>query len=332
MPRRKVMLGIRRRKFISSLGGAAVWPLAARGQQRSKIFKIGFIATGGVPLYMNAFHDELRALGWIEGKNVIYEARYAENRVDRLPELVAELLRLNVDVIVAGGTPAPLAARRATATIPIVMTGAADPLGSGLVASLARPGGNVTGLSLMSADLIGKRLELLKEVLPGLTSVAVLWNADHPFSTFVFKETQRAAQALQIDVQSLEVRRPADIDSALTAAKRQNASALIAVEDPLTTDYRRQIVGFAAETGLPSIYGLRMFVDAGGLLSYGADLSDLYRRTAGYVDKILKGTKPSDLPVEQPSKFELVINLKTAKALGLEIPPKLLALADEVIQ
>ena len=324
---------MRRREFIAVLGGAATaWPLAARGQQSNNVFKIGFIATGGVPLYMNAFHDALQDLGWIEGKNVVYESRYAENRLDRLPELAAELLGLNVDVIVAGGTPAPLAAKQATAIVPIVMTGAADPLGTGLVASLARPGGNVTGLSLMSADLVGKRLELLKEVLPGLTSVAVLWNADHPFSTFVFKETERAAQALQIEVQSLEVRRPDDIDSALTAAKRQNASALIAVEDPLTTDYRRQIVSFAAETRLPSIYGLRMFVDAGGLLSYGADLSDLYRRAAGYVDKILKGTKPSELPVEQPSKFELVINLKTAKALGLNIPQTLLATADEVIE
>jgi len=323
---------MRRRVFITLLGGATAWPFAARGQQSNKVFKIGFIATGGVPLYTNAFHDALQNLGWIEGKNVVYESRYAENRLDRLPELAAELLRLNVDVIVAGGTPAPLAAKRATATVPIVMAGAGDPLGSGLVASLARPGGNVTGLSLMSADLVGKRLELLKEVLPGLTSVAVLWNASQPGSMFVFKETERAAQALRINVQSLEVRRSDDIDSALTAAKRQNASALIVVEDPLTTDFRRQIVGFAAKTRLPSIYGLRMFVDAGGLLSYGADLGDLYRRAAGYVDKILKGAKPSDLPVEQPSKFELVINLKTAKALGLNIPQTLLAIADEVTE
>jgi putative tryptophan/tyrosine transport system substrate-binding protein len=323
---------MRRRAFIALLSGAAAWPLAAHGQQPGKIFMMGFIATGGVPLYMNAFHDELHALGWIEGKNVIYEARYAENRLDRLPELVAELLRLKVDVIVAGGTPAPLAAKRATATVPIVMTGAADPLGSGLVASLARPGGNVTGLSLMSADLIGKRLELLKEVLPELSSVAVLWNADHPFSALVFKETERAAQGLRIKVQSLEVRSPDDIDSALITAIRQNASALIAVEDPLTTDYRHQIADFAAKNGLASIYGLRMFVDAGGLLSYGADLADLYRRAAGYVDKILKGAKPSDLPVEQPTKFELVVNLKTAKALGLTIPQSLIVAADEVIE
>jgi putative tryptophan/tyrosine transport system substrate-binding protein len=323
---------MRRRAFIALLSGATAWPLAARGQQRGRIFKIGFIATGGVPLYMNAFHGELQALGWIEGKNVIYEARYAENRLDRLPELVAELLRLNVDIIVAGGTPAPLAAKRATATVPIVMTGAADPLGSGLVASLARPGGNVTVLSLMSADLIGKRLELLKEVVPGLSSVAVLWNADHPFAALVFRDTERAAQGLRIEVQSLEVRSPDDIDSALITAIRQNASALIAIEDPLTTDYRHQIADFAAKNRLASIYGLRMFVDAGGLLSYGADLAELYRRAAGYVDKILKGAKPSALPVEQPTKFELVVNLKTAKALGLNVPAGLLARSDEVIE
>jgi ABC-type uncharacterized transport system substrate-binding protein len=322
---------MRRRDFIKVMGGgAAAWPLAARGQQPQK--KVGFLATGSMPLYMNAFHDALQALGWIEGKNVIYEGRYAENRLDRLRQLVGELLRLNVDVIVAGGTPAPLAAKQATTTVPIVMTAAADPLGSGLVASLARPGGNVTGLSLMSADLVGKRLELLNELLPGLSRIAVLWNANHPFSAFVFKETVRAAQTMRIDVQSLEVRSPDDIDSALITATRQNASALIAVEDPLTTDYRQQIADFAVENRLPAIYGLRMFVDAGGLLSYGADLADLYRRAAGYVDKILRGAKPSELPVEQPTKFELVINLKTAMVLSLTIPPTVLTIADEVIE
>jgi ABC-type uncharacterized transport system substrate-binding protein len=322
---------VKRREFIA-LVGAVSWPLLARGQQPDKIFKIGFIATGGMPLYMNSFHDALRASGWIEGKNVVYENRYAENRLDRLPELIGELLRLKADVIVAGGTPAPLAAKQATTTVPIIMTGAADPLGSGLVTSLARPGGNVTGLSLMSADLVGKRLELLKEVLPELLRVAVLWNADHPFSAFVVTETERAAEKMRIAVQSLEVRSRADIDNALTAAIRQNASALIAVEDPLTTDYRRQIADFAVQNRLPTVYGLRMFVDAGGLLSYGADLADLYRRAAGYVDKVLRGAKPSDLPVEQPTKFELVINLKTAKALGLSVPQTLLVTADELIK
>jgi putative tryptophan/tyrosine transport system substrate-binding protein len=222
------MSDMRRREFITLLGGAAAaWPLAGRAQQADKIYRIGYISSGDTQPFVNAFHDALRALGWIEGKNAIFEDRYAEDRLDRLPELVAELLRLNVDVIVTAGTPAPLAAKRATTTIPIVMTAAGDPLGSGLVASLARPGGNVTGLSLMAPDLAGKRLELLKEVLPGLLSVAVLWNAANPYPALVFKETERAAQTLRIKVHSLEVRSPDDLDSALEAAMPQNARALI---------------------------------------------------------------------------------------------------------
>jgi putative ABC transport system substrate-binding protein len=246
--------------------------------------------------------------------------------------LAAELVRLNLDVIVAAGTLAPLAAKRATATIPIVMTSGGDPLGSGLVASLARPGGNVTGLSLMAPDLAGKRLELLKEVAPGLSRVAVLWNAANPYSALVFKETERAAETLKIKVQSLELRSPDDLDGALEAAMRQNVSGLITVEDPLTISCRQQVAEFATKNRLPAIYGLREFVDAGGLIAYGAHIADLYRRAAGYVDKILKGAKPADLPIEQPIKFELVINLRTAKALGLEIPPMLLARADDVIE
>jgi putative tryptophan/tyrosine transport system substrate-binding protein len=236
------------------------------------------------------------------------------------------------DVIVTAGTLAPLVVKRATATIPIVMAAAGDPVGSGLVASLGRPGGNVTGLSLMAPDLAGKRLELLKEVLPGLSSVAILWNAANPYPALVFKETEHAAQTLRIKVQSLEVRSPDDFDSAFEAVMRQNASALITVEDPLTVGQRQLIVEFAAKNSLPAIYGLREFVASGGLISYGANIADLYRRAAGYVDKILKGAKPSDLPVEQPSKFELVINLKTAKALGITVPQTLLVAADEVIE
>jgi len=325
---------MKRREFIALLGGAAAWPVAAHAQQAGKVYRIGFITAGIVPPppTESAFHDGLRALGWIEGKNVIYEDRYAENRLDRLPELAAELVRLNVDVIVTAGTLAPLAAKRATATIPIVMIAAGDPLGSGLIASLARPGGNVTGLSLMAPELAGKRLELLREILPGLSRVAVLWNAANPYSAIVFKETERAAQPLKIEVQSLEVRSPDDLDSALEDAIRQNASALMTVEDPFTTDRRHHIAEFAAKNKVPAIYGLREFADAGGLIAYGANLADLFRRAAGFVDKILKGAKPSDLPVEQPTKFELVINLKTAKALGIEIQPTLFARADEVIE
>jgi putative tryptophan/tyrosine transport system substrate-binding protein len=268
----------------------------------------------------------------VEGKNVVFERRYAENRLERLPELAADLVRLKVDVIVAGGTLAPLAAKRATSTIPIVMTAPGDPVGSGLVASLARPGGNVTGVSLMGPDLGGKRLELLKELLPGLTRVAVLWNAATPNSAVVLKEVQEAGRRLGIEVQSLEVRGPDDFDGTFEAATKQRLDAMITAEDPLTLSYRKRIADFATGQHLPSISGLREFVEVGGLISYGANLDDLYRRAAGYVDKILKGAKPADLPVEQPTKFDLVINLTTAKALGLAVPPSLLARADKVIE
>jgi putative ABC transport system substrate-binding protein len=304
-----------------------------KAQQANKVYRIGLISAGLPPKPgVSYFQDALSGLGWIEGKNLIYERRYAENRLERLPGLVAELIRLNVDVIVAVGTLAPIAAKRATTTIPIVMTTAGDPLSSGLVASLAKPGGNVTGLSLMAPELAGKRLELLKEVIPGLARIAVLWNAANPYSAIGFDQTKLAAERLGIEVQSLGLRSPDDLDGALEDALRQNAAALIAVEDPLTFDNREQIVTFAAKSRLPAISGAREFADAGGLLAYGASLADLSRRAAGYVDKILKGTRPSDLPVEQPTKFDFVINLKTAKSLGLSIPPALLARADEVIE
>jgi len=274
----------------------------------------------------------LRELGWIDGKNVAFERRFAENRLERLPELAAELVRLNVDVIVATGTLGPLAAKRATSTIPIVMTAAGDPLGSGLVASLARPGGNVTGMSLMVPDLGGKRLELLKELLPRLARVAVLWNAANPYPAIVFKETQAAGRTLGIEVQSLEARSLDDFDGAFEAAIKQRPDALITVEDPLTVTYQKRIADFAVANQLPSLQGFSEDVKAGALISYGANAADLIRRAAGYVDKILKGANPADLPVQQPAKFDLVINRKTAKALGLEVPPTLLARADEVIE
>jgi putative tryptophan/tyrosine transport system substrate-binding protein len=328
---------MKRRDFITLLGGAAVaWPLAARAQQAGKRYTIALFTAGIWPpqnaAFWIAFLDALRELGWVEGKNVTFESRHADNRLERLPALAAEVVRINVDVIVGIGTLAPLAAKRATSTIPIVMGAAGDPLGSGLVASLARPGGNVTGMSLMAPDLGGKRLELLKELLPRLARVAVLWNAANPYSAIVFKETQAAAPTLGIDVQSLEVRNPEDLDGAFEAARQQHPDALVSVEDPFTGSYRKRIANFAIADRLPSLYGLREDVEAGGLMSYGANLADLYRRAAGYVDKIFKGAKPAELPVQQPTKFELVINLKTAKALGLTIPPTLLARADEVIE
>ncbi|HEX3338753.1 MAG TPA: ABC transporter substrate-binding protein [Pseudolabrys sp.] len=325
---------MRRREFITLLGGLVAWPVTARAEQVGKVYTIGIFSAGAPTngTTVTVLPDALRALGWIEGKNVAFELRFAENRLERLPELAAELVHLNVDVIVALGTLAPLAAKRATSTIPIVMTSAGDPLGSGLVASLARPGGNVTGMSLMAPDLGGKRLELLKELSPGLARVAVLWNAANPYPARVFKETQAAGRTLGIEVQSLEVRSANDFDGAFEAARTQRPDALITVEDPLTVDYRKRIADFAVANRLPSLYGFREFAIAGGLMSYGANIADLVRRAAGYVDKLLKGAKPADLPVEQPTTFELIINLKTAKALGLQVPPTLLARADEIIE
>ena len=323
-----------RREFITLLGGAAAWPLVAHAQQVRKIHTIGYLNPGlaALPGVYTAFTNALQVLGWIEGQNIAIERRYAENRLERLPELAAELVRLNVEIIVAVGTLGPLAAKRATSTIPIVMTASGDPLGSGLVASLAQPGGNVTGMSLMVPDIAGKRLELLKEILPRLVRVAELWNAANPYPAIVFKETQTAARRFGIEVQSLEVRSPDDFDGAFEKIRRRRPDALIEVEDPLTNSLHKRILEFAAAEQLPSFHGTGEEVEAGGLISYGASIPDLFRRAAGYVDKILKGAKPADLPVEQPSKFELVINIKTAKALGLEVPPMLLARADKVIE
>ncbi len=326
---------IGRRELIAALGGAAVWPLSARAQEGGRKYTIGIFSAGSehaeIPALTAAFFEALRELGWVEGKNVAFEHRYAENRLERLPELAADLVRRKVDVIAAAGTLAPLAAKRATTTIPIVMIAAGDPLGSGLVASLARPGGNVTGMSLMAPDLGAKRLELLKEVLPRLSRVAVLWNADNPYSVLVFKETQAGGRTLGIEVRSLEVRGPDDFDSAFEAARGLRPDALITVEDPLTGDHRTRIAEFTARQQLPSLHGIREFVAAGGLISCGPSIADPSRRAAYYVDKILRGAKPADLPVQQPTKFEMVINLKTAKALGLELPASVLARADELI-
>jgi putative ABC transport system substrate-binding protein len=328
-------VNIGRRELIAAIGGAVTWPLVARAQQGGKRYTIGIFSAGGAGVQAalnSAFFDGLRELGWVEGKNIVFENRNAENRLERLPELAADLVRLKVDVIAASGTLAPLAVKQATKTIPIVMTAAGDPLGSGLVASLARPGGNVTGMSLMVPDLGAKRLELLKEVLPRFSRVAVLWNAANPYSALVFKETQAGGRTLGIEVQSLEVRGPEDFDRAFETVRRLRPDALITVEDPLTASYTTRIAEFTARQQLPSLHGIREFVAAGGLMSYGANIADLFRRAAYYVDKILKGAKPADLPVQQPTKFELVINTKTAKALGLEVPPMLLARADEVIE
>jgi putative ABC transport system substrate-binding protein len=323
-----------RRAFLTGIGGTAAWPLAARAQQADKVRTVGYLAQGtpGQTSVIRAFFDALPELGWIEGKNIVFERRYAENRLERLPELSADLVRRNVEVIVAEGTSAPLAAKRATSTIPIIMTAAGDPLRSGLVASLARPGENVTGMSMMLPDLGGKRLELLKELLPVLARVAVLWNAANPGPAIVFTETQAAGRTLGVEVRSLEVRDPKDFDDAFETVSKQRPDALIAVDDPLTVGYQTRIARFAAANKLPSLHGVKEFVTAGGLIAYGPNPADLFRRAAGYLDRILKGTKPADLPVQQPTRFELLINLKTARAIGLTVPDTLLARADEVIE
>jgi putative ABC transport system substrate-binding protein len=322
-----------RRTFIGML---ACELLAVTGeigaQSTSKLYRIGYLTAGAPPApTLASFSNALRELGWIEGKTFVLETRYADNHLDRLPGLAAELVQLDVDVIVAIGTLAPLAAKRATSTIPIVML-AGDPVGSGIVSNLARPGGNITGTSLNSPELAGKRLQLLKEMLPRIATVAVLWNEANPYPALVFAQTEAAGRTLGIRILSMPVHNSSDVPKALGAALRGGAGGLITVEDPLTGSHRAQIVDFAARNRLPAMYGFREFVDVGGLLSYGAQLADLSRRGAQYVDKILKGAKPGDLPIEQPTKFELVINLKTAKALGLTIPQSILLRADEVIE
>ena len=280
---------------------------------------------------VGAFRQGLRELGYVEGQTIALEVRYAEGRTERIPELVAEFVGLKMDVLVAGGSPAALAAKKATRTIPIVMVSAA-PVGLGLVASLARPGGNVTGLSYFNEAIIAKRLELLKELVPELARVAVLRNPIVAVHATFWRETEAAARMLGVALQPLDVRGPEDFEAAFTAATRGNAQALIAFDDGLTLAHRSRIVALAASSRLPVMYGLREFPDEGGLMSYGPSFVVIFRRAATYVDKILKGAKPADLPVEQPTKFELVINLKTAKALGLTVPPTLLARADEVIE
>jgi ABC-type uncharacterized transport system substrate-binding protein len=325
-----------RRSFISGITvGLLAAPLAAEAQPAGKVPRIGFLSPASstsAPHILEAFRQGLRDFGYVEGQNIVVEYRWAEGGAERLPVLAAELVSLKVDVIVASGTPAPLAAKNATKTIPIVMASAGDPVGAGLVASLARPGGNVTGQSTLTPDLGRKRLQLVKELLPGVSRVAVLWNAANPYTVLLVREIEAAARTLKVQIQSLEVRGPDDFENVLPTAISGRAGALAVVDDPLTVSYRTRIVSFASQHRLPAIYGFREFAEAGGLMAFGANLADLYRRAPIYVDKILKGAKPADLPVEQPTKFELVINLKTAKALGLTIPPSLLQRADQVIE
>ncbi len=329
---------MKRRDFIALLGSAtaasATWPLAVCAQTPPKIPRVGFIA-GANPAAaehtFGAFQQRLRELGYVEGQSIALEVRWAEGRMERIPELVAELVGLKMDILMAGISPAALAAKKATRTIPIVMV-ASDPVALGLVASLARPGGNVTGLSYFNEAIVAKRLELLKEFVPGLVRVAVLRNPLAASHATFWQDTEVAARQLGVALHPLDVRGPEDFEAAFAAATRGNAQALIALDDALTVAYRPRIVALAASSRLPAMYGLREVPDDGGLMSYGPSFADLFRRAATYVDKILKGAKPADLPVEQPTKFELVINRKTANALGLTVPPTLLTQADDVIE
>ncbi len=314
--------------------GILAAPLAADAQPPGKIPRIGLLRAGTPPdPYVEAFREGLRELGYAEGQSIAIEYRWAEGKLERLPDLAAELVRLKVDVIVTATTSGVQAARRATSTIPIVMAAVGDPVVTGLVASLARPGGNITGLSLLSPELSGKRLELLREAVPKLSPVAVLWNSANPAMILSFRETQTAAQVLGVSLQSWEVQGdPQDFERAFSMISKERPHALVVVLDPFTILHRSRIVELAAKHRLPAMYDVRAFVEAGGLMSYGPSVPDMYRRAATYVDKILKGAKPAELPVEQPTRFELVINLKTAKALGLTIPQSVLIRADQVIQ
>jgi putative tryptophan/tyrosine transport system substrate-binding protein len=322
-----------RRQLIALLGGAAVWPLAARAQQPGRLPTIGFLGGATASAWTNwsaAFVQRLRELGWSEGRTVSIEYRWAEGRHERAAEIAAEFVRLKVDVIITSGGVLS-AVKQATSTIPIVIAVANDPVGAGFVSSLARPGGNITGLSLQTTDLAAKRLELLREIAPGIRRLGVLANIGNAAAVPEIDEVQAAARILGLEVVTSEMRQAEDITSAFTAF-RSGAEALYVCTDPLILAQRARINTLALAARLPTIYGPREHVEAGGLMSYGANFPDLFRRSADLVDKILRGAKPSDLPVEQPIKFDLIINLTTAKTLGLTVPPTLLALADEVIE
>jgi putative tryptophan/tyrosine transport system substrate-binding protein len=327
---------ISRREIIFALvAGAAAWPFAARSQQTGKMYRIGYLGNSTAALeadLVGPFRDGLRDLGYEEGRNVVIEYRWAEGNEERFPVLIAELIAQKVDVIVTYGTPAALAVKKATTSVPLVMTAVGDPVGTGLVTSLARPGGNITGLSSIAPELNGKRLELLREVIPKLSHIGVFWNPSNPIHVIDLKEVSIAAQVLQMKVQPLGVRVPEELEAAFAAIVKERPDALFILWDSVFQQNLMRIIDFATQNRLPAVSGRREWVAAGSLMSYGPSYEDMHRRAANYVDKILKGAKPADLPIQQPTKFDLVINLKTAKALGVTIPPLLLGTADEVLE
>jgi putative tryptophan/tyrosine transport system substrate-binding protein len=322
---------MRRRDFIVLVGGGiAASPLDALAQE-GRVWRMGFIAQGYERFY-DALFDGLREMGYSEGRNLVVERRYAQGNAERFAEFAAEMVRLNVDIIIVTTTPAALAVKKATTTIPVVFPNAISPVESGVVASLAHPGGNVTGGAAQTAALSTKRLEILKEVIPGLSRVAVLWNTANPALAYPWKQTQGAAAELRLALQSLEVREPKDIEAAFAVMAQDRPDALIVLQDALTLQHRKEIIDFTVQKRLPGMFVAKEWVAVGGLMSYGESLSDMYHRGAYFVDKIFKGAKPADLPVEQVTKFELILNLRTAKAMELKIPETFLATADDVIE
>ena len=323
---------MRRRDFIALVsGGVAALPLGALAQDATKVWRMGFIAHGHESFY-DALFEGLREYGYEEGRNLIVERRYARGQAERFKDFAAEMVRLNVDVIIVVTTPAALAVMNATKTIPIVHPNAIDPLNTGLIASLARPGGNLTGGAQLTAEVSAKRLQILKEVVPGLSRVAGLWNPGNPALVFSWKETQSAARVLGLTLQSHEVQGPKEFAAAFAMIAEERPDALLVVQDAVTMQQRNEIIDFAVQQRLPSMFQEKGWAVAGGLMSYGENLPSMYRRAAYFVDKIFKGTKPGDLPVEQAAKFDLVLNLRTAKAIGVTMPDSILVLADEVIE
>jgi putative tryptophan/tyrosine transport system substrate-binding protein len=325
---------VKRRAFIAGLVGAAAWSIAARAQQAGKVFRIGFLGSpsaASLPERIEAFRAGLRNLGYQEGRDITIEYRWADGRLDQLPVLAAELVRLNVDVIVTHGHPGILAAKQATATIPIVMALSGDAVASGLVSNIARPEGNVTGLTFFTPELAVKRLELLKESVPGLTEVGVLLNPANPISDPILPAMEVAAQSLKLELAQFAVRNPAEFEGSFAEMAARRVGALVVLEDSMLIAHAQAIANLALQQRLPSI-GFSEFAIAGGLMAYAVNFPDMFRRAAAYVAKILKGAKPGDLPVEQPTKFETILNLKTAKAIGFDVPTALLLRADEVIE